>query len=136
LSSLDFFWFNNTDLCEPTDPAFQSWIQSISNVQSTGCTNVATQEVATIPRDFALDQNYPNPFNPTTTIAFSLPTTQRVSLKVYDALSREVATLVDNVQPAGWHEVVFDATDLPSGVYLYRLHTDSFTSAKKLILLK
>ena len=61
LSMLGTFWFNNTDLCEPTDPAFQAWLQGIADVQSTGCTNVATEDDAEIPTDFALESNYPNP---------------------------------------------------------------------------
>lgn len=91
--------------------------------------------------DFRLFQNYPNPlrpdisgFNSTTTIRFSLPQRTHVALKVFDLLGREVATLRDAVMSAGEHSVVFDAKDLPAGVYFYRLQTKGFVQTKKLIL--
>ncbi|HEX9005727.1 MAG TPA: cellulase family glycosylhydrolase, partial [Bacteroidota bacterium] len=73
------------------------------------------------PRDFALGQNYPNPFNPTTVIGCQWPVASRVTLMVYDLLGREVARLIDGVRPAGTYAVTFDGTDLPSGLYFYRL---------------
>jgi len=85
---------------------------------------------------FSLDQNYPNPFNPSTTISFTLPSNSLVSLKVFDILGREVATLVSEKLCAGNHLRQWNAVDLPSGVYFYRLTAGSFTDTKKFVLLK
>jgi hypothetical protein len=86
--------------------------------------------------DFNLTQNYPNPFNPTTNIDFRIPQSGYVSLKVYDALGEEVATLVNGVRPAGNYTVNFNAASLASGVYFYRLKAGNFTQNRKMILLK
>lgn len=89
-----------------------------------------------IVNEFILHQNYPNPFNPSTTISWQSPVGSHQTLKVFDVLGNEVATLVDEFKPAGRYEVEFDASHLSSGVYLYKLSTGDFTSTKKLILLK
>lgn len=89
-----------------------------------------------LPGTFALEQNYPNPFNPSTTIRFSIPQTSEVTLKVYDMLGREVATLVNDVKPMGTYEVTWNAANLASGIYYYRMAAGSFSDVKKLILLK
>jgi len=89
-----------------------------------------------IPEEFALWQNYPNPFNPSTTIRFSLPQRSHVTLKVFDVLGREVATLVDRELSAGEHAVVFDAKALSSGVYFYRLQAGNFVEQKKMVVVK
>lgn len=86
--------------------------------------------------EFMLNQNYPNPFNPSTTISYQLPVSGNVTLKVYDLLGREAATLVDEYKPAGRYEVEFDAGQLASGVYYYTLQSGEFRSSKKLLLLK
>jgi flagellar hook assembly protein FlgD len=83
-----------------------------------------------------LEQNYPNPFNPVTTISYRLHSKAFVTLKVYDALGREVATLVSEVVPAGDHSVQWQADGLPSGVYFYRLQSKNTSETRKLILLK
>jgi polyhydroxybutyrate depolymerase len=88
------------------------------------------------PQAFSLDQNYPNPFNPTTTIGYKIPMNGHVSLKVYDILGREVVALVDEKKDAGSHDISFNASKLPSGVYFYRLQTGSFTETKKLVLIR
>lgn len=89
-----------------------------------------------LPAHFNLDQNYPNPFNPVTTISFSLPSKSFVSLKVYDSLGREVITILSEELPAGTYSKQWNAADLPSGIYFYRLQAGSFTETKKLVLLK
>ena len=96
-----------------------------------------------LPETFKLYQNYPNPFNPNTTINYSIPTVEtgraqslQVQLLVYDLLGRNVKTLVNKQQSAGSYSVNFDASELPSGVYVYKLTAGSFTDSKKLMLLK
>jgi beta-galactosidase len=89
-----------------------------------------------LPAAFWLEQNYPNPFNPTTTIAYQLPAALDVRLVVYDLLGREVAVLVDERKPAGSYESTFDARELASGVYLYRLTAGSAVETKKMAVLK
>lgn len=85
---------------------------------------------------FELSQNYPNPFNPSTTINFSIAERSNVSLKVYDMLGREVVTLVDEVKEAGQHTVNFNASNLASGIYVYKLVAGNFTASKKMVLMK
>ena len=88
------------------------------------------------PNDFDLSQNYPNPFNPTTTIKFRVASFGFVSLKVYDVLGREVATLVNERMNGGSYVVTFDASKLPSGVYFYRLIAGNNTAIMKMVLIK
>jgi hypothetical protein len=89
-----------------------------------------------IPQNFALEQNYPNPFNPSTKISWQSPVGSQQTLKVYDVLGNEVATLVDEFREAGRYEVTFDASELASGIYLYKLQAGSFVEAKKMILMR
>ncbi len=89
-----------------------------------------------IPELFSLNQNYPNPFNPTTTISYSLPQASNVTLKIYDALGREVATLVNGFRLEGQYNVEFNALSLASGIYLYRLQAGGYIETKKLVLMK
>ena len=88
------------------------------------------------PREFSLQQNYPNPFNPATTIEFSLPQSGFVTLKIYNILGEEVATLVSKKLPAGKHKYDLDASNLASGVYLYRIQAGDYVEAKKMILMR
>ena len=88
------------------------------------------------PLDFQLFQNYPNPFNPTTSIKYTLGIKEFVSLKIYDILGNEVATLVNEEKPAGSYEINFNATGLSGGVYFYKLQSTSFTKVKKMLLIK
>ena len=85
---------------------------------------------------YSLEQNYPNPFNPTTTIEFSIESAGMVTLKAYDILGREVATLVNEMKGVGNFSVEFNASNLPSGIYVYRITSGNFVDTKKLILLK
>ncbi len=85
---------------------------------------------------YRLEQNYPNPFNPTTNISYVLPKAENVSLKIYDVLGREVATLVNEVKAAGAYTVPFNASNLSSGVYFYKLQAGSFVQTKKMMLVK
>jgi 2-methylisocitrate lyase-like PEP mutase family enzyme len=94
-------------------------------------------ETTELPLAAELDQNYPNPFNPSTTIRFSMPSAGNASLDIYDILGRRVATLFSNREfSAGTQLVEFNATELSSGVYLYRLATDSGIHTRKMTLLK
>lgn len=87
-------------------------------------------------KDYSLDQNYPNPFNPVTSISYSIPKAGPVKLQVFDLLGNEVATLVNEYKNAGTHKVSFDASALPSGVYLYTIQSGGFRMAKKMTVMK
>ncbi|MBK7865852.1 MAG: T9SS type A sorting domain-containing protein [Ignavibacteriales bacterium] len=89
-----------------------------------------------VPEKFELNQNFPNPFNPTTSISFSLPVSGVVSLKVYNTMGEEVATLVNETREAGSYEIKFDATKITSGIYFYTLTSGEFKMTKKLVLMK
>lgn len=89
-----------------------------------------------VPSSIVLNQNYPNPFNPSTTISFNLPSRSFVSLKVFDLIGREVAAIISEYMQAGNYSRQWNASDLPSGIYFYRLQSGTFTETKKLILLK
>jgi hypothetical protein len=94
------------------------------------------------PANYKLEQNFPNPFNPSTTIYYDLPIDSRISIILYDILGRKVTRLVDRVEEAGYHDVRFDAHNLASGAYIYRMQADpiaggrGFSDVKKLIVLK
>jgi hypothetical protein len=90
----------------------------------------------TLPSHFNLSQNYPNPFNPATIISFSLPSKSFVSLKVFDIMGREVATIVSEEISAGNYSRQWNAAAFASGTYFYRLQAGMFTKTKKLLLLK
>ena len=90
----------------------------------------------TQPEEFYLSQNYPNPFNPSTRIQYSVNSTQKIVLKVFDLLGGEVATLVNEQKPAGKYEVEFIGSNLPSGVYFYKLQAGSFVETEKMVLIK
>lgn len=94
------------------------------------------EDGAETPTEFGLGQNYPNPFNPSTEIAFALPESAEVSLVVYDALGRTVARLVDRALPAGRHRVQWNAANVASGVYVYRLSAGTFESTRRMVLMK
>ena len=89
-----------------------------------------------IPKEFKLAQNYPNPFNPSTLIEYSVPKTERVSIKIYNVLGKEIATLVDEIKEPGIYSVRFDASQLSSGIYFYKLQSESYSAVRKMILQK
>ena len=91
---------------------------------------------SSLPATIELGQNYPNPFNPTTVISYQLPVMSKVSISVYDILGRKVAMLVDEVKNAGSHKISWNASPVPSGVYVYELRAGGKTYSKKMILLK
>jgi len=90
----------------------------------------------TLPTEYKLEQNYPNPFNPSTKIRYQVSSITAVSLKVYDILGNEIATLVNEKKEPGYYEVEFNASQFASGVYIYRLQTGNFVSTKKMMVLK
>ena len=83
-----------------------------------------------------MEQNYPNPFNPSTIIKYSIPTSEFVTLKVYDVLGNEVATLVNEEKPAGNYQVDYKSSNLSSGTYFYKITMGKFSETKKMIVLK
>jgi hypothetical protein len=111
------------------------WFDTVSMIK-TNPTSVELNQSGIVPNNFGVMQNYPNPFNPSTTIPFSLPSTSFVSLKIFDVLGKEVATLVNEVKSAGIYKTQWNADHMPSGIYFYRLQAGSFTETKKLVLLK
>lgn len=86
--------------------------------------------------NYKLDQNYPNPFNPLTMITYQLPKDEMVTLKVYDMLGKEIATLVNEFKTAGRYDVAFDGSKLSSGIYFYTMNSGEFMATKKLVLIK
>lgn len=113
----------------------RTWYDGISYAK-VNTTVVSVAEHQEIPGEFSLGQNYPNPFNPMTTITFSLPKAVHVNLKIYNLLGREVATLVDQQMLAGAHHVTWNAQDMPSGVYFYKLTVGDYSKLKKMIAIK
>ena len=116
----------NPDASDPT------WVQAnilIVNVEN-------ENGDYSLPAEFSLSQNYPNPFNPTTIIGWQSPVNSWQTLKIYDVLGNEIATLVNEEKPAGKYELTFDASKFTSGVYFYRLRAGSFVETKKMILLR
>jgi hypothetical protein len=97
--------------------------------------NIKEQTNSDVNKEFSL-ASYPNPFNPSTTISFSIPTSEFVTLKVFDALGSEVATLVNEEKPNGIYKVDFNGSSLSSGIYFYTLQAGKFSETKKLILMK
>ena len=85
---------------------------------------------------WSLDQNYPNPFNPNTTIRFSLPKETQLKINIYNMLGELVETLADGTFEAGYHKVTFNASSLPSGVYIYRIAAREFVETRKMVLIK
>jgi hypothetical protein len=121
--------------------AFQGSTSS-SNGQSRALSVTSTEVITgivgtqSVPPSFSLSQNYPNPFNPGTTFNFQIPAVERVNLKIYNSLGKEVTTLLDEVRSAGTHSVRWDAGPLPSGTYFYQLRAGQRIETKPMILLR
>jgi len=141
------FHYYDTDLCEPDDPAFRQWLETLGeedpnpliyrSLKGTGITcGVVSAENVEVADRMTLHQNYPNPFNPVTTIRYSVPSEAHVDLVVYDVLGQRVATLVSETVHAGSHEVHFDATRLSSGTYIYRLEAGGHSLNQSMMLVK
>jgi outer membrane protein assembly factor BamB len=108
----------------------------VRNLIAVRDTVTSVEYEGSIPVLFNLEQNYPNPFNSTTNIRYAIPQSGRITVKVYDLMGREVATLVDRYQEAGSYDVIFQVDDMASGIYFYQLQAGDFIATKKLILLK
>ena len=115
-----------------TDGVFEYYRETIM-VAGYNATDV-NEEV--LPTEFKLEQNYPNPFNPSTVIRYEIIDARFVSLKVYNSIGQEIATLVNQKQNAGKHNVEFNASNLPSGIYFYSINAGEYSSVKKMMLLK
>ncbi len=89
-----------------------------------------------MPNQISLSQNHPNPFNVSTTIRYDLPNQSDVTIEIYDILGRKVETIIDGWQPAGAHSVVWDAEDVSSGVYFYRIQAGEYAESRSCLLLK
>jgi hypothetical protein len=131
------YWLTAADGGDYFQPFFRSG--GIDVKTSTDVEDLTDPEL--LPTDYNLAQNYPNPFNPSTNIEFSLPESARVRIEVFNILGRKVRHLIDRELPAGTHRIEFDGRDarghsLATGVYFYRLSTDSYTESKKMMLLK
>ena len=98
--------------------------------------STGVEEQAFAPQRFQLFANYPNPFNPSTIIKYQVPQTSLVTLRVFDILGREIAFLVNEEKPAGTYSIQWNASNMSSGVYFYRLHAGYFIDTKRMILLK
>jgi hypothetical protein len=120
-----------------TDYAYTLYAVDVQGAREQLAVDHATPAPSAQVQEYALDQNYPNPFNPSTRIAFDLIEAGNVTLKIYNPIGQEVATVVNRPMAEGRHEVVFNATDLPTGIYIYRLVAgNNFVSQKKMILIK
>ncbi|MDP4175537.1 MAG: T9SS type A sorting domain-containing protein, partial [Bacteroidota bacterium] len=128
-------WVNSIDPSQNLDDVRSQIIDKILSISSTSTTDVNANSNAA-PKDYELAQNYPNPFNPSTSIKYSIPQNSMVSLKVYDILGKEVASLVNEQKSAGSYEVNFNANSLSAGMYIYELKAGNFTQTKKMMLIK
>ncbi len=107
-----------------------AYLRPLSNITDLEDENIIS------PAEFNLEQNYPNPFNNSTVIRYAIPKEGLVTLKIYDIIGEEVATLVNETRQAGNYQVAFNSEDLTSGVYFYRLQAGDFVQTRKMILLK
>ncbi len=128
-SSPNWYYFTSNTA---GDSVYQYLVRAYVSFGPTG----VSQPLELLPASFALGQNYPNPFNPSTVIEYQMPHESFVTLKVYDLMGQEIATLVNGREPAGTHQVTWNAATAPSGVYFYRITAGGFTETKKLVLVR
>jgi hypothetical protein len=114
-----------------------SFVRGVAFFNEDAAQELGELELRQIPDEFALGQNFPNPFNPSTTIRYQLPEQSNVTISIYNVVGQRVAVLVNNeVLEAGIHEVQFNASNLASGTYLYRIQANNFISTRKMLLIK
>lgn len=133
-SSTEFhqYWFEDNP---PQNGTYHYRLKQVDFDGSVNYSNEIEVNLFTV-KSFSLSQNYPNPFNPSTTISFQLPEASYIALKVYDAIGTEIETIAEGNFPAGVHEVIFDASKLSSGIYLYRLFYDVNQLTRKMMVVK
>src|SRR5690606_29646397 len=119
-------FFGDTLVVASDQRVYRTWASVIVNIPINN----------TVPESFELKQNYPNPFNPVTRISYSLPVKSNISIKVYSVIGKELMTLVTGVFEPGNHSIDFNASNLSSGVYYYRLETSAFTETRKMVVVK
>jgi len=136
VSTVDYLYNCKMSWGDNRNGASGIYAQDINPEGELGNPVTLIQNGISIPSSFVLFQNYPNPFNPTTTIKYRIPELSFVTLKVYDVLGNEIATFVNEEKSVGSYNVEFNATEIPSGIYFYRLQAGSFVETKKMLLLK
>jgi hypothetical protein len=109
-------------------------VDQIFNELQFGQTGI--EDIAPVPTEYSLAQNYPNPFNAVTTIEFNLPEASQANIYIYDTQGRLVEQINNGVMTAGHHRVIWNAADIPSGMYFYKLDTGNFSETRKMMLLK
>jgi hypothetical protein len=124
--------YNDIIAITDVDWSYAFSVRCLNNITTT----VGIENGKELPTEYSLSQNYPNPFNSNTKIKYKLPSDSHVHLKVYDLVGREVKDLVNKQQSAGAYEVNFNASNLSSGVYYYKLSAGDYTAMKKMIFLK
>ncbi len=139
----DLYHWWNPAVREGATDHYSAWLaqadaerSQIANWLENGITAVQDKPAGRNPGDFSLSQNYPNPFNPVTRIAYSVPASGHVSLRVFNALGQEIAVLFDGIRQAGKYAAVFDGSGLAGGVYFYKLQSGDVTITRKLVLMK
>lgn len=110
--------------------------KGISEVGTLSSITTSVENNNETPKDFQLMQNHPNPFNPSTTIRYTIPVESAIQIKIYNVMGMEIETLLNRKQSAGYYNLTFDASNLPSGVYFYTIRANNYTDTKKMILLK
>lgn len=126
----EYYWRVNL-----TDSMGTSNYSAIGHFE-TGTGIDVVKQAPVVPKEFKLYQNYPNPFNPSTIVSYDVPKTSHVIITLYDVLGRKLATIINGTKDPGSYHATFNGSDLPSGVYFYRLQAGSFTQVKKMVLLK
>jgi hypothetical protein len=132
-----FIWFSIIPSSESqTDSLSLGSYFLLDDLAFDNVSSISEGHIGESPRTYQLDQNYPNPFNPSTTINFSIPQSGRVNLSIFNSIGQEVKNLINEDMTSGDHQITFNAIDLPSGIYFYKLETGNFADVKKMILIK